>query len=902
MPNSPENLIGVNIKGEYHLNQLLGVGRYGAAYGAIRISNHEEVAVKVQYPTVSPERGYEFVEQAAQFLKEAILLEVILTHAYIIPLKDKDIDSGKRLYFYVMPVAEAGSLRRYVSEARPLPPGLAVRFVSQTAEGLQFAHDQRVIHQDIKPENLLLHRNTQAHRLDIWIADFGLAIGAHSQESLPKDLPTAGSAGYIAPEQWQGQPTVYSDQYALAIVTYELLSGKRPFPGKQFSELVYQHLKKAPLSFSEQGVQITLVLEALQEVLMKALAKNPLERYQNIKAFSDTLQETCVKASEKQDKHTSIFGIGEEGTVPLVQLEQQLYAEAIPCRDKVLTSPLVDNVYPVKGELQASRDQALPQEMVEETVKKEAYQEAALLLLDEGIKLSTSGKYEEALVVFDEATRRDPGNSAAFNNKGNAFNNLGRYEEALVAFDEAIRLAPKNARTYHSRGFAYYNLKLYDKAIADFDQALQLAPKHADVYNNRGNSYYALKQYGKAIADYNQALQLAPKHALAYENRGNAYYALKQYDRAITDYSQALTLDPKNADAYRNQGNAYKALQQYNKALADYERARQVAPSPPVPPLPSDEPQPPQRGISRRTFVVGLAGLAAAGTGIALFAASLSSHPATPTPRSLPPGTTLLTYKGHSDWVDAVAWSPDGKRIASGSRDETVHVWDAANGGHIYTYAGHSDIVWAVVWSPDGRRIASGSTDHTVQVWDATTGANVLTYKGHSDRVVAVAWSPDGKRIASGSGRDITLSVDQTVQVWDATTGANILTYKDHSDALLAVAWSPDGRRIASGGWDKTVQVWDATTGANVLTYKGHSDRVHAVAWSPDGSRIASASWDGTVQVWDAADGGHVFIYRGHSNFVWAVAWSPDGRRIASGSTDQTVQVWGSTPLTGGGA
>jgi serine/threonine protein kinase len=121
----------------------------------------------------------------------------------------------------------------------------------------------------------------------------------------------------------------------------------------------------------------------------------------------------------------------------------------------------------------------------------------------------------------------------------------------------------------------------------------------------------------------------------------------------------------------------------------------------------------------------------------------------------------FYTYRGHSSRMNAVAWSPDGKRIASGGLDKTVQVWNAATGGNVLTYAGHSYTVFAVAWSPDGKRIASGGLDKAVQVWDASTGGNVFTYTGHTDFVYAVAWSPDGKRIASGSG-------DETVQVWRA--------------------------------------------------------------------------------------------------------------------------------------
>jgi WD40 repeat protein len=303
-------------------------------------------------------------------------------------------------------------------------------------------------------------------------------------------------------------------------------------------------------------------------------------------------------------------------------------------------------------------------------------------------------------------------------------------------------------------------------------------------------------------------------------------------------------------------------------------------------PIRSSRPTSPNRlqltklGFSRRQVLVGLAGLAGltvVGGGTTLLV--LAQKPLI--------GTTLYTYRGHSGYVSAVVWSPDGKRIASGSVDTTVQVWDAANGSHVFIYRGHSYYLNAVAWSPDGRRIASGDgkPDTTVQVWDAADGSHVFTYRGHSSEVYTLAWSPDGRRVASGS-------VDTTVQVWDAADGSHVFTYRGHSGYVSAVAWSPDGKRIASVSNDYTVQVWDTADGSQVFIYRGHSARVNGVAWSPDGKRIASVSDDYTVQVWDAANGSHVFTYRGHSDVAYVVAWSPDGRRIASGSFDTTVQVW----------
>ncbi len=291
--------------------------------------------------------------------------------------------------------------------------------------------------------------------------------------------------------------------------------------------------------------------------------------------------------------------------------------------------------------------------------------------------------------------------------------------------------------------------------------------------------------------------------------------------------------------------------------------------------------------FSRRTVVLGLAGLvglAAAGGGVAWYLLQ---------PRAPTLGSLLYTYTGHANQVLTVAWSPVGSasitpRIASGSLDHTVQVWDALSGDHAFTYKGHSGGIEVVVWSPDGKTIASGGTDRQVQLWNAATGQRLLTYRGHRDGVLSLAWSPDGKYIAS-AGKDA------TVQVWDTRKGQRVLTYTHHKDWVGAVAWSPDGKYIASASADRTVQVWDALRGHQLLTYSGHKNKVWAVAWAGDSQRLASGGDDRTVQVWQAATGHPLYVYRGHSSPVETVAWSPDGKRIASGGEDKTVQVWDAT-------
>ncbi|KAK3359288.1 WD40-repeat-containing domain protein, partial [Lasiosphaeria hispida] len=248
-------------------------------------------------------------------------------------------------------------------------------------------------------------------------------------------------------------------------------------------------------------------------------------------------------------------------------------------------------------------------------------------------------------------------------------------------------------------------------------------------------------------------------------------------------------------------------------------------------------------------------------------------------------GACTQTLKGHSDSVYSIAFSPDSKLIASGSDDQTIKIWDTATGACTQTLKGHSRSVYSIAFSPDLKLIASGSDDQTVKIWDTATGACTQTLKGHSGYVSSIAFSPDSKLIASGSG-------DQTVKIWDTATGACTQTLKGHSRSVYSIAFSPDSKLIASGSDDQTIKIWDTATGACTQTLKGHSGSVYSIAFSPDSKLIASGSRDQTVKIWDTATGACTQTLKGHSSSVTSIAFSPDSKLIASGSRDQTVKIW----------
>ena len=409
--------------GNYRITAEIASGSFGSVYIAKHLVFDDEppVAIKLLHTHLGSEKERERFLQEARFLRK-------LKHSHILPLLDAGLYEG--FLFFIVEYAANGSLRDHLDQrpSQPLPIGEALIALSQIGQALQHAHNQNVVHRDLKPPNILFNAKGEAI-----LADFGIAVVLEQTKHVGK----AGTPLYMAPEQFRGEVSKKSDQYALGCIAYELLTGQRPFDAPDFIALWYKHAHEQPLPPTQLNPNLPGYME---QAILKAMAKLREDRYSDISAF--------IAALQKAPEPTVIVGRSREDWLKEGNTfrNQKQYENAIDAYNQAIRP---DPNY-------------------------------VLAHINKGYALNNLERYEEAIEVWDQVISLDPNKAVFHSNKGDALSKLERYEEALRAYEEAIRLDHNNAEYHNNQGCALYNLKRYEEALRAYEEAIRLDHNNAE--------------------------------------------------------------------------------------------------------------------------------------------------------------------------------------------------------------------------------------------------------------------------------------------------------------------------------------------------------------------------------------------------------------------------------------
>jgi eukaryotic-like serine/threonine-protein kinase len=691
--------------GNYRLLRLLGQGGFADVYLGEHLFLKTPAAIKILHRRLSH-------DDLQSFLEEARIIAGLL-HPNIVRVLEFGVEGNQGaieesilktesgLPFLVMDYAPNGILRRRFAKGAQFPPATFLPYVKQAAAALQYAHEKKLIHRDVKPENMLVGRNNE-----VLLSDFGLALVTQSSH-FRSAQEIAGTVAYMAPEQLQGQPRRASDQYSLGIVVYEWLCGERPFHGT-FTEVFSQHLHVPPPSLRQK---VPAISSEVEEVVMTALAKDPEKRFASVQAFANALEQASRQQAFPSSNptvapqsFTNFPSSTAANYIPLIIAPsiESAYESSHTRAPISSNSPFSNASMPTPYMLSPTEPIHSPESKAEPTHR---FSRRAALVGIGATALALAGGSIAWLAYSRTSTPTPHGETAL---------PLGK---TLVVY------------TGHSG--PVYGLKW----SPDGNRIASVGADNTVQVWDATNGHHILTYHGHQRSTNGVAWLPGSGMRIASASADNT---VQVWDwatgKTLLTYREhhnnvrALTWSPDGS--YLASGGDDKTVKVWNaitgQTLFTY---------------------------AKHSDFIWYIMWSPDGTKIASGSQDTTAQVCNATR-----GMSLVTYTHHSKGVKALTWSPDSKQIASVSDDLTAQVWDAHTGAHLFTYGGPAD--QSISWSPDGKHIASSSAD--VQVWDAHTGKHSFTYSEHLATVHGIAWSPDGSRIASASD-DKTVRVWQAI-------------------------------------------------------------------------------------------------------------------------------------------
>ncbi|MEO2020870.1 MAG: protein kinase, partial [Pirellulaceae bacterium] len=832
--------------GDYELLEEIARGGMGVVYKARQVSLNRIVALKM---ILAGQLASE--EDVRRFRSEAEAA-ANLQHPSIVRIYEVGTIDGQ--HYFSMDFIEGHSLADQ-AVLEPMEMEEAARLVSQVATAIEYAHQQGILHRDLKPHNVLMDAKNQP-----WVTDFGLAKRIEGQSDLTGTGQVLGTPSYMPPEQACADAAAVgptSDVYSLGAILYELVTARPPFKAQTPLDTLLQVLGEEPVAPHSLNGSVPVDLET---IILKCLEKDPRRRYQSAQELAEELGrylagepiqarpigqwERAWRWCRRKPTLAALYGtaatlmliLGIGGTMVAVQQSRNARQE---------TS--------LRQQADGATKKATQNLLVAETERKRANQEAA------SARSSNEKATRNLQVAEGERKRANREATAAQDSAEEARRNLRIAEQYLYhAYMLQARIDWKERNL--NRLAQTLDQFQDDEVLKSFEWHYWKSLLESDAVTLQGHDGpvrgVVCSPDGKwlASAGADQAIKIWQA------NTGQLKATLRGHEKTIRGLSfshDGLRLASASEDRSVRiwdilAGKELQALaghKGYVTSVSFHPDGKHVV-----------------SGSSDRTVKIW----------------------------DLDTREVMKTISGYKGQVTSVCYSLDGGVLAAGGT-YFLRLYDN-NGVYVGGFSGPSTLVRSIALSPRGKYLASRhfeqprpggvASEEVIQLWDATSRRKLMIMRGCAGRgSMSLSFSPDGKLLAAPSD-------DGAVKVWRIPTGEEVLRLQGHVGAVNAVAFYPDGKRLASAGHDGTVKVWDAFTQEKVLTLSGHEQWITSLAFSPDGKQLASASRDQTVRLWDIDAQRKTATLPISKSPVEVVAYSPDGKLLAFCSQGDQVTLW----------
>ncbi|MBD2357481.1 tetratricopeptide repeat protein [Tolypothrix sp. FACHB-123] len=531
-------MLGNTLVGRYQIISHLGGGGFGETFVACdtQLPGSPQCVVKKLKPQANDPVTLETARRL--FDTEAQVLYKLGTHDSIPQLLAYFEEKAE--FYLVQEFIEGHDLSQELISGKTLSQDEVISLITEILQILEFVHQQKVIHRDVNPRNLLRRKSNN----QLVLIDFGAVKQITTQVITPQGHTKAtvaiGTPGYLPGEQAQGNPKFSSDIYAVGIIAIQALTGLPPEQLEKdadTNEIIWQNQTKVSPEFAQ--------------IINKMVCYDFRQRYNSA---TDTLQ--AIKELIQPNPKT----IALVPALPFKNLNKLPYKkDIIP---KILGGIFILALTSTAGLF-----------IIDGVQTKNATE-----LYKQGNTLFELQRYQDALNIYDRAVNIRPDYAEGWYGRGNTLSALKQYQEALIAYDKAIQIEPDYLEAWSSRGFILGKLQRHQEAIASFDKALQLENNSPEIWNAKGEALSNLKQYENSIQAYDQALEFKKDNYVSWYNKGLALHNLKRYEEAITAYDRAIELKPSNEIFWYNRGNSLVNINRYEDAFRDYDKAVQYKP------------------------------------------------------------------------------------------------------------------------------------------------------------------------------------------------------------------------------------------------------------------------------------------------------------------------------------